>query len=289
MNKLFKLSFCAALMCGLVACSESPSAQQTTAVETAPSAPNAVVFEEKPAEYISPLPDDAPVVQAVVTGFDEPFSFRDTYGNVSGLEVDIIRAIGEEEGFKVDLDTQPRKELLDAVEAGRYDVGIAFMANTPERQQRFSLTDSYLYAPNTVAYIDESLNIKDINSLDGLSVGVISGGYHQDQATKIAGIKEIVPVDTSFLLYSGLMQGKYQAVIDDATAIKYLANKHDADKKIFFAPYLEGENPEDDMVVMAVTKGNTELVNKINSGIKTLEANGKLAQIKEKWLGENNQ
>lgn len=292
MKSIFKLTACFALICGLSACSETPapSAQQATTAETTQTTPTTeVAFEEQPTEYVSPLPDNAPIVRAVVTGSDEPFSFRDVYGNVSGLEVDIIRAIGEAEGFKVDLDTKPRKELLDNVEAGKYDVGLAFMGRTPERQQRFNLSDPYFYAPNAVAYTDSNLNIKDVDSLSGLTVGVINGGYHYNQISKMPGIKEIVPVDTSFLLYSGLIQGKYQALVSDATAMKYLANKHDADKKIFFAPYRETENPEDSMVVMAINKNNIDLTNQINNGIKTIENNGKLEEIKTKWLGENTQ
>lgn len=289
MNKLFKLSSCFALVCGLVACSETSSTQQTAAVETTQSAANAVVLEEQPAEYVSPLPDDAPVVQAVLIGTTEPFSFKDTYGNLHGLEVDIIRAIGEEEGFKVDLNAvSKRQDLMDAVEAGRYDVGIAFMGKTPERQERFSLTDPYMYAPNTVVYTDPNLKIKSIHDLKGLTVGVTGNGYHYENLQKISDIKEIIPVDTYFLLYSGLVQGKYQAIAADATVIKYLANKHDVDQTIIFAPYEENENPEDYATVMAVTKGNTELVDKINDGIKKLEDSGRLATIKQQWLGDNN-
>ena len=52
--------------------------------------------------FVSQLPDTAPVIKVATTGTTPPFSFQDDYGNMQGIDIDVIRAIGEEQGFKVE-------------------------------------------------------------------------------------------------------------------------------------------------------------------------------------------
>lgn len=37
-----------------------------------------------------------------MTGTDEPFTFKDERGSLMGLEYDIIQAVGQSQGFKVE-------------------------------------------------------------------------------------------------------------------------------------------------------------------------------------------
>ena len=46
---------------------------------------------------------------------------------------------------------------------------------------------------------------------------------------------------------------------------------------------------EDQYFGIAVRKGNTELLNKINSGLKKIIANGEYAKVYAKWFGTKTQ
>lgn len=76
----------------------------------------------KPTEYVSALPDDAPVIKVATTGTQPPFSFQDEYGNMIGIDIDAIRAIGEHAGFKVEFYKEPWQNVFPSVVAGQRDI-----------------------------------------------------------------------------------------------------------------------------------------------------------------------
>ena len=63
-----------------------------------PVSQEAVVTKESKIkeDFVSKLPDTAPTLKVALTGDFPPFSFQDDYGNLQGVDVDSIRAIGEE-------------------------------------------------------------------------------------------------------------------------------------------------------------------------------------------------
>lgn len=110
--------------CGNSATQENANATGTPATESKDS-------------FVSNLPDTAPILKVAMTGDLPPFSFQDDYGNMQGTDVDSIRAIGEEQGFKVEFYKETWQDMFDSVESGKRDLAISGISYKEDRAVRY--------------------------------------------------------------------------------------------------------------------------------------------------------
>lgn len=261
---------------GLLGCSNSddPTTQESADADTTP-----VTSNEN--EFVSQLPDDAPVIKVAMTGDIPPFSFQDDYGNMQGTDVDSIRAIGEEQGFKVELYKEDWENLMSSVASGERDLALSGIAYSDERAQNYSLSDSYYRNLGAVMYSDETLNIKSLDDLQGLRVGVLSGTGKEATLQKMEGV-ELFSAPTSYLSYERLVRGEVDAVVDDLPTLQYTARNY-PEYKVTIVAY-QDENAKTAQQVMVMAKDNTELLKTVNEGISKLKANNTFDEIEARWL-----
>ena len=136
-----------ALSIGLFGCGNSNNATSTQESASA----NTPTVQENKDGFVSSLPDTAPVFKVATTGVTPPFSFQDDYGNMQGIDIDSIRAIGEIQGFKVEFYKEPSVELFNTVEAGSRDMALAGISYKP-RDSKYGLSDSYFFNPAALLY-----------------------------------------------------------------------------------------------------------------------------------------
>ena len=110
-----KTSFVLACLLALSACSEQSDAPQnstnnTPAVAASSAKATPVATATKKAEHY-------------IVGTDAsypPFDFKDDSGQIAGFDVDILRAIGEDQGFSVDFISTERSQLFPSLKDGQY-------------------------------------------------------------------------------------------------------------------------------------------------------------------------
>ncbi len=258
--------------CGNSATQENANATGTPATETKDS-------------FVSKLPDTAPVFKVATTGVTPPFSFQDDYGNMQGIDIDAIRAIGETQGFKVEFYKEPWVELFDSVESGSRDMALAGISYKPERDAKYGLSDSYFFNPSALMYKNTNLNIQKLEDIKGLKVGGMEGGKSIGQVIEVGGYSELVSDQTPFLLFEQLVQGKVDVIANDSIIWRYIAKGH-PDSKVTIVPYETESDPAAQQVIL-MAKGNTKLINNINEGITKLKAKGTFEEIEARWLGED--
>ena len=97
MNQLYRV-LPIALSIGIFGCSNSSTP------ENAPSTPQNTAetntTKEGQAEFVSSLPDSAPVLKVATTGNLAHYSLQDDYGNMQGIDIDIISAIVDNQACK---------------------------------------------------------------------------------------------------------------------------------------------------------------------------------------------
>lgn len=87
-----------------------------------------------------------------------------------------------------------------------------------------------------------------------------------------------------------MVRGEIQGVIDDKLVLNYFINKNDSTKNITFkeaefAPEGPEQLTEEDGIVLAMAKDNTELLHKVNTGLDQIRADGTYDKIVKKWFG----
>ncbi len=264
---------------GLLGCGNSNNTAAQENANTTTSAP--VTETQNQDDFVSKLPDSAPVLKVAMTGDLPPFSFQDDYGNMQGTDVDSIRALGEEQGFKVEFYKETWQGLFDSVESGKRDLAVSGVAYSDERNTNYGLSKPYFFNPSAIMYPQGKLDIKSLEDLKGLKAGALEGSKHED-VLKEMGI-EVVSRPTIFLSYGDLVQGNVDVILNDMPTLQHTAKSY-PEYKVNIVPYEGADTPSAQQVVL-MAKGNTDLINNINEGIDKLKANGTFKKIEDRWLG----
>ncbi|WP_372844657.1 transporter substrate-binding domain-containing protein [Psychrobacter sp.] len=246
------------------------------------NAAGATVTENKD-NFVSKLPDTAPTLKVAMTGDLPPFSFQDDYGNMQGTDVDSIRAIGEEQGFKVEFYKESWQDMFDSVESGKRDLAISGISYKDDRAVRYGLSTPYFFNPATIMYLEGKFDIKGLNDIKGLKAGTLEGSKEEDTLKEMGSSVELVSRPTAFLAYQDLVQGNTDVFLYDMPVLQYIIKGY-PEHKVKIVPYEAADAPSAQQVVL-MAKENTKLIKSVNEGITKLKAKGTFKKIEEKWLG----
>ena len=98
-----------------------------------------------------------------------PFEFADKNNQYVGIDIDLMQAIAKAEGFKVDIKPLGFNAAVQALEANQIDGVIAGMQITPERQQKFAMSDPY-YKTAVAMAVGQNSEVKSLKDLRGKRV-----------------------------------------------------------------------------------------------------------------------
>ncbi|NLK38131.1 MAG: transporter substrate-binding domain-containing protein, partial [Epulopiscium sp.] len=101
-----------------------------------------------------------------------PFEFANEAGEFVGIDMDILNAIAEDQGFEVDLQVLGFNAAVQALEAGQADGVIAGMSITDERKLKFDFSDPYFDSGVVMGIAKDNEEIKTYEDLAGKKVAV---------------------------------------------------------------------------------------------------------------------
>lgn len=231
------------------------------------------------------LPNNAPVIKAVTSGQLAPFSLLDETGTIQGIDVDIIRAIAEDQGFQVELYHEPITQIFSTLEKGTYDVLIDDRSLTPERAAKYGYTNAYFKNPSVVMY-NPKVPVNTINDLKNLRVATMIDTKQNDTVNAVNPVVHD-QLDSPYLMYQGLAQGKYDAILQDKYLLAYINDSHINNSRVDYGFKMLEYEPDTEPsinLVMYTQKDNNELVAKLNSGIENLQKSGKIDTIVKKYI-----
>ncbi|MBR2452778.1 MAG: transporter substrate-binding domain-containing protein [Clostridia bacterium] len=193
---------------------------------------------------------------------------------IVGADVDIANAIAEKLGKTLEITNIDFDAALTGAATGKYDVAIAGVTATDERRQNMGFTDDYYTASQAIIVTADSA-IKSAADLTGKTVscqeGTTGEQYLLDNGYSVQSFK------TGAEAISALTAGKVDAVVIDDAVARALSSKQEG-KTVVLDEALTEE------AYAIVTKlGNDELIAEINGALAELKAEGKLAEIFEKY------
>ena len=255
MKKLLCIALAALLCLGLVACGENTA-------DTADNGKHFVVATDK--------------------GFS-PFEFQDAEGNIVGIDMDILAAVAEDQGFTYDLQYIGWDAAIAACQAGQADGMIAGASITEERKNNgWIFSDGYYDATQGMA-VAKGSDIKGFEDMKGKKVAVKNGTMSNEYAESIKDEYgfEVVTFSTSPDMYQAVMGGQVDACMDDTPILKYSIMTGDLDMQ-----FVEGTENDPAQYGMAIfDAANQELIDLFNAGLQNIRENGKYDEIIAKYLG----
>ncbi len=222
-------------------------------------------------------------VVATDKGFS-PFEFEDENGNIVGIDMDILAAVAEDQGFTYDLHYVGWDAAIAECQAGQADGMIAGASITDERKENgWIFSDGYYNATQGMAVATDS-TIASLADLEGKTVVVKNGTMSDQYATELSedGKKfTVTRVSTSPDMYQQVTGGQADACFDDTPILKYSIKAGELDMK-----FVEGTENEPAAYGMAIFSADKqELIDLFNAGLANIKANGKYDEIIAKYLG----
>lgn len=210
-----------------------------------------------------------------------PFEFVAGSGVIDqydGIDMAIAKQIAEENSMTAAIENMEFDSLLVALQNGQIDAVIAGMTVTDERKEEADFSTPY-YAATQVMIVKEDSDIASAADIADKKICVIQG-YTGEICMKDMGYPyEAFKKGTDAVME--LVNGKCDVVvIDSATAQKYVSDNEGL-KIVEDASAFESEE-----YAIAVKKGNTELLDKVNAVIEKMLADGTIAELGEKYTGE---
>ncbi len=226
--------------------------------------------------------EEANYVIATDKGFS-PFEFQDAEGNIVGIDMDILAAIAEDQGFTYELQYIGWDAAIAACQAGQADGMIAGASITDERKANgWTFSDGYYDATQGMAVAKDS-EIASFADMAGKKVAVKNGTMSNQYAESIKDQYgfEVVTFSTSPDMYQAVTGGQVDACFDDTPILKYNIKIGELDMK-----FVEGTENEPAQYGFAIFDAEKqELVDKFNAGLKNIKENGKYDEIIAKYLG----
>ncbi len=221
-------------------------------------------------------------VIATDKGFS-PFEFQDADGNIVGIDMDILAAIAEDQGFTYELQYIGWDAAIAACQAGQADGMIAGASITDERKANgWTFSNGYYDATQGMAVASDS-TIASFEDMAGKKMAVKNGTMSNQYAESIKeqyGF-EVVTFATSPDMYQAVMGGQVDACLDDTPILKYNIKTGELDMK-----FVEGTENEPAQYGFAIfDESKKELVDLFNAGLENIKANGKYEEIIAKYLG----
>ena len=213
-----------------------------------------------------------------------PFEFTDEDGNFVGIDVDILAAIAEDQGFEYELQSLGFDAAVAALESGQADGTIAGMSITEERQKKYDFSQPY-YDSYVCIAAKEGSDIKGFEDLKGKKVAAKTGTQGADCAEALAEEfgydkdSDIVYFKESDKMYQDVLTGNTVVCFEDQPVMAYGISQGNGLKIV-------GDRQADYSTPygFAVLKGqNQELLEMFDKGLENIRANGKYDEIVAKY------
>lgn len=251
MKKIFAVLFVIVLMLSLCSCGAKKTNDLTV---------------EKGKLTVATSPDFAPY---------EFYSVDEKGGYVlSGFDPALAQYIADYIGLELEIIPMDFDGVLAELSAGNVDLGMAGLSPDPEREKAMDFSD--IYYKGGQSFVTNKANAGSFSDLDSLNaagkqIGAQNGSIQMDLANKYSADADIVSLvkvtDIVGELVAGTLDGAY---IETVVAQTYQKNYPDL-VIVCDVPY-EAEGS-----AIGVSKGNEELLSKVNEAIAAADKDGSFA------------
>lgn len=266
MKKFLAVAMTVAMVFGVAACSSSSTPKE-----------DENKTEETPAETT-----DAEVLKLGLSADFAPFeSYDDDGKTIIGYDVDMMTEICSRLGMKLEIMDMNFDSVITAVQAGKIDVGASGITITDERKENVDFSDSYFTAAQSILVSKDS----EITGYQDLLDGTYKAGVQLGTTGDIMASEKLGDRVSQYEKYgdalAALLAGKVDCMVLDTGVAEAYADANDL--VVLDDPF--GEVSEVEYYGIAVSKENTDLLEKINGALADMKADGFFDELNQKYAG----
>lgn len=221
------------------------------------------------------------VLRVATEGTYAPFSFYDPTSNeLTGYDVEVAEAVAEELGMEVEFSETQFDAIFAGLEAERYDVIANQIGVNPEREEKYLFSTPYTYSNGVVITRADDDSVSSLADIAGKTSAQSTTSNFAEVATEAGAQIEAVEGFTQAITL--LKQSRVDVTVNDSLAfLEYQKTTGDEDVKV------AAEIDDQSRSAFAFRKDSADLQTRVDEALETLRADGTLAEISEKYFGED--
>lgn len=214
----------------------------------------------------------------------KPFEYTNEENEFVGIDVDLLAAIAEDQGFEYELQSLGWDAAVAAVQSKQAD---ALIAGATIKQERIDsgwiFSDGYFDATQTFV-VAEGSDIQSFEDLKGKNVAVKNATAGADFANSLKDKYgfTVTVFESSPDMYQDVLIGNSVACVEDTPIMK--TSIKEGGLALMIPEGMESEGAPYGFAIM--DEKNQELLDMFNAGLKNIKENGKYDEIIAKYLGE---
>lgn len=204
-----------------------------------------------------------------------PYEYYE-YGKIVGIDAEIAAKIAEKLDMELVIDDMEFNSIIAAVQSGKASIGAAGMTVDEERLLSVNFTTPYATGVQVII-VKENSDITGVDDLTGKKIGTQQSTTGDIYCSDEFGDENVEKYDKGATAVQALVAGKVDAVVIDNEPAKAFVRANEGLK------ILETEYAVEDYAI-AVAKENTALLEKVNTALEELIADGTVKQIIDKYI-----
>lgn len=206
----------------------------------------------------------------------------DKQGRIVGFEIDLLQAMSQALGVKLELVAMPYAELLPGLMAKRFDLIGSGMTVTQERNLKLNFSDSFIVVSQTVLLHPRLAgtvsSIEDLNEA-GYRIAATEGTTGQAAAKRFLGAARLSSFATAEEGVRQVVQGKADAFVHDAPYNLIAITRPEN------STLLALEQPFTfEPLAFGLKKGDYDSLNWINHFLNQIAQDGTYDRLHDKWF-----
>ncbi|MEF3698725.1 basic amino acid ABC transporter substrate-binding protein [Desulfolutivibrio sp.] len=211
-----------------------------------------------------------------------PMEFVGPDKAITGFAVDYMKAAGKEAGFTPVFKAVAWDGIFAGLDAGNYDAICSSVSITDERKNAMDFSIPYFKVRQALVVPKDS-KVKNIEEMKGKTLGAQISTTGHFAIKKVEGIKD-KSYDEVGLAFEDLFNGRIDGVVcDDPVAAQYALQNDKYKNALKIATIIEAG---DEFYGIAMKKGNKEVLDLVNTGIKAVQDKGIDKELQKKWIGQ---
>ena len=208
-----------------------------------------------------------------------PMEFVNEAKEIVGFDIDLMKAAAKAGGYTVEFKNTAWDGIFAGLGNGEYDAVVSSVTITDERKQSMDFSVPYINA-GQVLVMRADAKAGKLAELTGKSVGAQIGTTGAFEIEKVKGVT-LKTYDELGLAIEDLANSRIEAVVcDTPIAANYVLQNQNYKGRL----KIVGQPFTQELYGVAVKKGNSKVLDKLNAGLKKVLDTPEYQQLKTKWL-----
>ena len=207
------------------------------------------------------------------------FETKNADGELVGFDIDMVKELGKELGREIRFEEMEFTGLIPSLLNGKIDIIVSGMTATEKRAKKVTFSESY-FQTKLCLLVNVNSGIEKSSDANGKTIVVKQGTTGQMNVGVLFPDSKVEVLTGEADCANLVASGRADAFLYDHLSIFEAAKKHKSTTRAIY------ESLSEEPYAMAMRKEDTELHEQVNAFVRKFREDGRLAKLKQKWMGD---